>query len=102
MGNVGEDDGPVSERRAFVRRLEAHDDVVAVDFTRDGYRWVFVETESEGGLPGGLRREARRLGYEVEAPGTDARQWWRLAEWWEGSHETVRLLHLGDDREPAP
>lgn len=102
MGNAGEDDGPVSERRALVRRLEAHGDVVAVDFTRDGYRWVFVETESEEGLSEGLRHEARRLGYDVEALGADTRRRWRLAEWWPGAHEAVHLLRLGGDREPSP
>jgi len=102
MGNAGGDDGTVSERRAFVRQLEDHEDVVAVDFTRDGYRRVLVEMESGTGFPGGLRREARRLGYDVEIPGADARQRWNLAEWREGPHEAVRLLRIVGDGGSAP
>lgn len=101
-GTMGKGDGKrrrVSERRACVRQLEEHGDVVAVAFTRDGFRTLLVEGASEDGLDGELRRRAERLRYVVEPPETDGHRRWRLAEWWEGTHESVRVLGLDPDRE---
>jgi hypothetical protein len=100
MGDPDEDETSVSERGRFLGRLRAHGDVVAVDFTRDGYRTVFVEVVPDDGLDEALRREAERIGYTVESRGTDGWRRWRLPEWWEGSSEDVRVLRLDPDRKP--
>lgn len=94
MGGDEEGSRRVSQRRRFLRRLEGHGDVVAVEFTRDGFRTVFVEVAPEAGFDGELRCHAERLGYAVEPPGTTAYRRWRLSEWWEGSPEAVRVLRL--------
>jgi hypothetical protein len=100
MGDADEDETSLSERRRFLERLRADEDVVAVDFTRDGYRTVFVEVVPDDGLDEGLRREAERIGYAVESRGADGWRQWRLPEWWEGSPEDVRVLRLDPDRKP--
>jgi len=101
MGNTEGHDAGVSERRRFVQRLREHDAVVGVDFTRDGFRTVFVEVTPGDALDERLRREAERVGYDVESPGTETRQRWRLPEWWAGSPETVRVLRLDADRDAS-
>ena len=100
MGGADGDETSLSERGRFLGRLRAHGDVVAVDFTRDGYRTVFVEVVPDGRLDEGLRREAERIGYTVESRGTDGWRRWRLPEWWEGSPEDVHVLHLDPDQRP--
>ena len=89
----------IPERREFLKRLEGHGAVVTVEFTRDGFRTVFVEVAPGERLDGELRREAERLGYDIEPPGTAEHRRWRLAEWWEGAHGSVRVLGLDDDQE---
>ncbi|PSQ09875.1 hypothetical protein BRC93_11820 [Halobacteriales archaeon QS_5_70_15] len=81
MGDVDGDEPRLSERRGFFARVRAREDVVAVEFTRDGFRTVFAEFDSGDGPDESLRREAERLGYAVRRPGTDAWQQWRLPEW---------------------
>ena len=100
MGDGDRDDRLASERRGFFGRLRGHESVVAVDFTRDRFRTVFVEVDPEDGLDGELWRAAERLGYTVQCPGTDEHRQWRLAEWWEGSHEAVYVFRLDSDRAP--
>ena len=71
MGDThGNDDG-VAERRAFVRRLRADEDVRSVDFSRDGFRPVVVYPEPGVGFRRRWRRTATRLGYTVRRGGTD-------------------------------
>lgn len=65
MGDTNGDDDGVAERRAFVRRLRADEDVRRVDFSRDGFRTVVVEPEPGIGFRRRWRREAARLGYTV-------------------------------------
>jgi hypothetical protein len=101
MGGVDRNDRSVSARRRLVRRLRAHGDVVRIDFTRDGFRTVFVEVASDDGFDRELRREIERAGYTIEPPGTDEYRRWRLSDWWDGAHEAVRVLRLDPDREPA-
>jgi len=98
MGTTEGHDAWVSERRGFVQRRREHDAVVGVDFTRDGVRTVFVEVIPGDAFDERVRREAERVGYDIEAPGTDARQRWRLPEWWAGSPEAVRVLRFDADR----
>ena len=93
------DDRGVSARRRFVARLDEHGGVTGLDFTRDGFRTVFVEAASDADTDE-WRRTAERLGYTVEPPGSDAHRAWRLEEWWEGSHEAVRVLRLDPERDP--
>ena len=100
MGDADGDETSLSERGRFLGRLRAHADVVALDFTRDGYRTVFVEVVSDDGLGERLRREAERIGYAIESWGTDGWRGWRLPEWWEGSPEDVHVLRLDPDRRP--
>ena len=97
-GDAGGDEPSLSERGGFLGRLRANEDVVAVDFTRDGFRTVFAEVDQGGGIDESLRREADRLGYAVQRPGTDGHRRWRLAEWWEGDHEDVYVFRLDSDR----
>ena len=92
-------DSTVAERGQFVKQLDAREDVVDVDFTRDGFLTVFVEVASDAAVDSGVRRMAERAGYTIEASGTDAHRRWRLAEWWEGSPEAVRVLRTDLDGE---
>ncbi|MFC7768333.1 hypothetical protein [Salinirubellus litoreus] len=93
-----ENDRQVSGRRTAPGALYASADAVAVDFTRDGYRTVFVEVGPDADEE--WRLVAERLGYTVEGPGTDVYRRWRVEEWWEGSAEAVHVLRLDPDREP--
>ena len=97
MGNESSGERGVSERRELVRRLRAHADVSRLEFTRDGFRTVFVETAPDAGLDRELRRRAEQVGYAVLSPGTDARERWSLEEWWSGDHESVHVLSLDVD-----
>jgi hypothetical protein len=97
MGNESSGERGVSERRELVRWLRAHGDVSTVEFTRDGFRTVFVEMTAEVGLDRELRRRAEELGYTVLPPDDDARERWTLEEWWSGDHEAVYVLALGTD-----
>lgn len=71
MGEKDTNGGTIAERRAFVQRLGAHEDVRRVDFTRDGFRTVLVELESDAAFRDQWRRTAAQLGYTVEQVGTD-------------------------------
>lgn len=72
MGERDTDGDAIAERRAFVQRLDAHEDVRRVDFTRDGFRTVLVGFEPDAESPDQWHRTAIRLGYTVEQRGTDA------------------------------
>ena len=98
--DTGGEDPPMPSRGAFFGAVAAHEDVVAVDFTRDGFRTVFAEVDSADGIDESLRREADRLGYAVRRPGTDEHRRWRLMEWWEGDHEDVYVFRLDANRAP--
>lgn len=66
----GKDDG-IADRRAFVRRLRADEDVHRLDFSRDGFRTVVVEPVPDVGFRRRWRRTATRLGYTVRRAGTN-------------------------------
>lgn len=70
MGDTNGDDDGIAERRAFVRRLRADEDVRRVDFSRDGFRTVVVEPEPDAGFRREWRRTATRLGYTVRRTGS--------------------------------
>ena len=71
MGDTNGNEDGIAERRAFVRRLRADEDVRSVDFSRDGFRTVVVEPEPGVGFRRRWRRTATRLGYTVRRGGTD-------------------------------
>lgn len=100
MGRERSDDRQVSARREFVRRLRDRTDVARVDFTRDGFRTVFVEVGADAADE--WRGTAERLGYTVEPPGTDTHRRWQVGEWWEGAPGDVRVLRLDAARAPPP
>ncbi|MEF8841564.1 MAG: hypothetical protein V5A62_08045 [Haloarculaceae archaeon] len=100
MRDAEGEDPPISERRGLLRRVRGHPEVVAVEFTRDGFRTVFAEVYPRDDLDESLRCEAERLGYAVRRPGTDEHRRWRLTEWWEGDHENVYVFRLDSDRAP--
>ena len=60
------DSSRLDERRQFVERLRAHDDVAKLDFTRNGFRTVFVEVEQETGFHAEWQQTATKLGYGIE------------------------------------
>lgn len=99
MGREENDDRSVSARGEFVRRLSTRAEVVAVDFTRDGFHTVFVEVGPDA--DDGWRRAAERLGYTVEYPGTAVYRRWRVDEWWVGSPGAVRILRADADHPPS-
>lgn len=92
-----DDDRPVSVT-SVPSSLYASADAVAVDFTRDGYRTLFVEVGPDADED--WRLVAERLGYTVEGPGTDVYRQWQVEEWWEGSAEAVHVLRLDPDCTP--
>lgn len=72
MGERDTNGDAIAERRAFVQRLDAHEAVQRVDFTRDGFRTILVELEPDAAFRDQWCRTATRLGYTVEQVGTDA------------------------------
>jgi hypothetical protein len=66
-GGGGDEVSPYEQRAAFVRDLLSDDGVAAVNFTRNGYRTVTVETSADA--PTGVWQlvvaRARGLGYDV-------------------------------------
>lgn len=57
---------PIDHRRAFLRALQTHDDVVNTEFTRDGFQVIYVEFAPDTGFHASLQEEAHRLGYSIE------------------------------------
>ena len=71
---MGEEDingGSLAERRGFVQRLSAHDDVRRVDFTRDGFRMILVELKPGAEFRDQWHQTATHLGYTVDQLGTE-------------------------------
>ncbi len=66
MGQADTESSHVDDRRQFIKRLQDHGDVSRLDFTRDGFRTVFVEVQEGSGFHNEWQQTARRLGYEIE------------------------------------
>lgn len=71
MGNTDGPDERVDDRREFIRRLRAHEDVRSVNFSRDGFQTVIVELASGAEFRDQWYQTANRLGYTVERIETD-------------------------------
>ena len=56
----------INKRRQFIQRLENHEDVTKIDFTRDGFQTLFVEVRQGTGFHSAWQQRADELGYRVE------------------------------------
>lgn len=88
MGNTDRDEEVVDARRAFVRRLRDDENVRRVNFSRDGFRVVFVGLEPGAEFHDRWHRTATRLGYTVERVEADDAE----PDW----PEDVWVLQLAD------
>jgi hypothetical protein len=60
------DKSEVEQRRLFLRDLENRDEVVKVDFTRDGFRTIYAQIDRDAGFHRDLQERAKQAGYGVE------------------------------------
>lgn len=60
------DTASIDERRAFLRTLEARDEIVNTDASRDGFQIIYVEVAETAGFHKTLQEQADRLGYRIE------------------------------------
>lgn len=66
MGSDCADEGSIDARRAFLRELQDHDEVVNTDFSRDEYQVLYIEFAGDAGFHKSLQERARDLGYSID------------------------------------